>query len=865
MLTLPLDVADFTGRRAELARLLAQPGPAQGVAIHAVDGMAGVGKTALVRRAAHLLASRFPDGQLFVDLHAHTPGQTPAGPAAVLAWLLDKTGLDPRHIPADLDGRAARWRDRIAGRKVLLVLDDAATSAQVQPLLPGSGQCLVLITSRHRLVDLEGAVPLPLETLPPDQAKLLFLRVSHRTAEPGDDDALTQIVGLCGYLPLAITLLARRLIHRNTWSIAHLASGFAAAADRLSDLTGGDRSGDLAVATAFDMSYHDLPPGQQRLFHRLGLHPGPGIDAYAAAALGNIPIDRARRGLDAMYFNHLLDETMPGRYRLHDLLRAYARTLASHDLAADQVAALDRLMGYYHHTARTADRYLAQYTRPELPPATRHPPAHPELPSRAAALAWMRTERANLLACINHATAYALDSHTTALTATLTGFLHLDGPWLQAVGLHQAAATAARHNNDRLGEANALTDLGRINRLTGAYPTATGLLEQAREIYTRSGDRLGEANALTDLGRINRLTGAYPTATGLLEQAREIYTRYGDRLGEANALTDLGRINRLTGAYPTATGLLEQAREIYTHLGDRLGEANTFHELGIVRCLTGEYPAAAGLLEQAREIYTRLGDCLGEAHAFHDLGRVHHLTGDYPAAAELLEQAQVICQQLGDRLGEAHACHELGTICCLTGEYPAAAGLLEQAREIYAQLGNPLSEASALHDLGRVHRLTGDYPAAAELLEQAQGICQQLRSRLGKANVLHDLGIIRHLTGDYPAAAEQLERALLLFREMDDRQGEAETLNSMGAFIADSASPYQALPLYEQALRIASQIHSPLDKAHALEGIACCTARTGDPRTAITPLRAAVAIYQRLNTPEAATAATYLATLESRV
>ena len=214
MRTLPLDVADFTGRQAELAQLLALPSPAQAVVIHAVDGMAGVGKTALVRRAAHLLADRFPDGQLFVDLHAHTPGQTQADPVAVLAWLLTKTGLDPRHIPADLDGRAACWRDRIAGRKVLLVLDDAATSAQVRPLLPGSGQCLVLVTSRRRLVDLEGAVPLPLVTLPPDQAKLLFLRVSHRIAEPGGDGALTQIVQLCGHLPLAITLLARRLIHR---------------------------------------------------------------------------------------------------------------------------------------------------------------------------------------------------------------------------------------------------------------------------------------------------------------------------------------------------------------------------------------------------------------------------------------------------------------------------------------------------------------------------------------------------------------------------------------------------------------------------------------------------------------------------
>ncbi|MEV7908468.1 NB-ARC domain-containing protein, partial [Streptomyces anulatus] len=257
MRTLVLDVPDFTGRDTELAQLLT--GASGVVAVHAVNGMAGVGKTALIRRAASLLADRFPDGQLFVDLHAHTPGQAPADPAAVLASLLDKTGLDPRHLPAALEDRAARWRDRVAGRKVLLVLDDAASPAQVRSLLPGPGQCLVLITSRRRL-DVEEAEHLALPILPANQAVELFIRICRRTPAPDQRPAIEEIVQRCGFLPLAIVLLARRLIHRPAWTIAYLADTFAAAADRLAELRTGGRPGDAAVAAAFEMSYRDLTP-----------------------------------------------------------------------------------------------------------------------------------------------------------------------------------------------------------------------------------------------------------------------------------------------------------------------------------------------------------------------------------------------------------------------------------------------------------------------------------------------------------------------------------------------------------------------------------------------------------------------------
>ena len=824
MRTLPRDVAAFTGRDTELRGLIAAAAGAAGVvAIHAVDGMPGVGKTALVTRAAHLLAVGFPDGQLFVGLHAHTPGLVPADPAEVLAGLLACTGLGPREIPAGLEARAQRWRGRLAGKKVLLVLDDAAGHAQVEPLLPGTGGCLVLVTSRRRLIALPGAQPLALDTLPPGQAAGLFARLSRRAPDGTDIAAIADLAGLCGYLPLAIALLAGRLAHHPGWTISDFAAEFAAARDRLAMLSAGDRPGDPAVTAAFQMSYADLPAGPQRLFRLLGLHPGADIDACAAAALTDVPLAQARQDLDALYTDHLIDEPAPGRYRFHDLIRQYARALSTrHDPAADRGKATGRLLDYYQHTAQTADRHLTR-TRPGPPPtaALAAAPA-PDLPGQAAAVAWLRAERANLVACIGYATTTAQSRRIIALTAAMAAFLYQEGPWSQAAALHHAAATTARRHGGRLGEGNALYDLGRIRRLTGDYPAAAGLLERALAIYQDLGNRLGEANARHDLGRIRNLTGDYPAAAGLLERALAIYQDLGNCHGEANARHDLGRVRDLTGDYPAAAGLLERALAIYQDLGNRLGEANTLDDLGRVRSMTGDYPAAAGLLERAAAIYQDLGSRLGEAGVLNEVGRVRYMTGDYPAAAGLLERALAIYQDLGSRHGEAGALNDLGRVRYMTGDYPAAAGLLEQALAIYQDLGNCHGEANALHDLGRV----------------------------------------RYLTGDHPAAAGLLERSVALFREAGDAQGEAEALNATGTLLAASAGPKEALTVYRQALQLARQVGSPLDEARALEGAARCTARTGDQKAARASLGEAVAIYQRVGAAEAGPAAADLAAMD---
>ena len=386
--TLPRDTASFTGRQRELAELMgavARAADAGGVVgIHAIGGMAGVGKTAFAVHAAHRLADRFPGGQVFLPLHGHTPGQQPVDPADALASLLLITGVAPARVPPGLEARMALWRDRLAGQQLLLILDDAAGSEQVLPLLPGAGRSLVLVTSRRHLSALDDAAAISLDTLPEGDAAGLLVRLAGRRGLDAGDPGVAEITGLCGYLPLAIGMVARQLRHHPAWTAAGLAAELAAAAARLELMA----TEDLSVAAAFDLSYAGLDPGLQRLFRRLSLHPGTEIDDYAAAALDGITLAAARRGLGALYDQYLLAEVTPGRYRMHDLIREHARGLAGrHDPQQDRDHATGRLLDYFQHAAARAAALIARQTRPA--PAAAQGRSRPRCPRwRAVSRRW---------------------------------------------------------------------------------------------------------------------------------------------------------------------------------------------------------------------------------------------------------------------------------------------------------------------------------------------------------------------------------------------------------------------------------------------------------------------------------------------
>lgn len=343
------------------------------MAIQVISGMPGVGKTALAVRAAHALQNRFPDRQLFLDLHGHTPGRDPVPPETALAQLLAAIGLDPRYLPPDLEGRAGLWRDRMAGQRALLVVDNAASSPQVAPLLPGGERCHALVTSRRYLGDLPGMViPLRLETLPPDQARAMFVRLAPRVAaKPGT--AVAELGELAGSLPLAIWLLARVYARHPSWTLADLA-----AKTRTTMLTLTAEAS--TVSGAFDVSYRDLQPSQQQFLRVLVLHPGPVIDSYAAAALAGTSAGEAAGQLDSLYGEDLLTEVSRHRYGMHDLVRRYARDRAAADPAADRGQALERLLDTT--SAPPGSPKQAWPSRPR-PPATGLRPHHRPQPGPA--------------------------------------------------------------------------------------------------------------------------------------------------------------------------------------------------------------------------------------------------------------------------------------------------------------------------------------------------------------------------------------------------------------------------------------------------------------------------------------------------
>jgi tetratricopeptide (TPR) repeat protein/transcriptional regulator with XRE-family HTH domain len=764
--TLPRDIASFTGRQQELQELVnATASAAQSggvVSIHAIGGMAGVGKTAFAVHAAHRLADRFPGGQIFLPLHGHTPGQQPLDPADALASLLVTAGVPAGQIPPGTEARMALWRDRLAERQLLLVLDDAASSEQVLPLLPGSGGSLVLVTSRRHLSALEDAMAVSLDTLPPGEAAGLLVRLAARAGLSQDDPAVGEITRLCGFLPLAIGMVARQLHHHPAWSLAGWAAELSSARDRLELMT----TESLSVAAAFNLSYEELTEDQQRLFRRLGLHPGADIDAYAAASLVGTDLVAARRGLEALYDQYLIAEPTQGRYRLHDLLREHARSLAGRlDPDGDRDGAISRLLDHYQYAAARADALLARQTRPVSADGA-VPAAVPALAGREQALAWARAERANLLACLDHATDTGQHARVIALTAGIAGLLRRDGPWAEAITRHTAAVQAACSLGDRLGRAGALNDLGDVQRLTDDYPAATHAQQQALGIYRDIGARLGQANALHDLGVIQRQTGDYPVAAQAQEQALGIYRDLGDRPGQAGTLRDLGVVQLAAGDFPAAIRALEQALGIYRDLGDRLGQATALRYLGVVRRLTGDYPAAAQALEQALGIFRDLGDRLGQAGALRYLGVVRRLTGDYPAAAQALEQALGIFRDIGDRGGEAGALSDLGVARRLTGDYPAAAQALEQALGIYRDIGDRGGEVEALNETGALHRVRGALAQAEKPHQQALELARTMASSWDEAHALAGLGRYALAVGHATQAEVLLRQALEIFQRI---------------------------------------------------------------------------------------------------
>jgi len=578
------------------------------------------------------------------------------------------------------------------------------------------------VTSRRRLAALQDATVISLDTLPPEEAGGLLARLAARSGLRPGDAAAGQITRLCGYLPLAIGMIASQLRHHPAWTTDGLAGELNAARDRLALL----HAENVSVAAAFDLSYADLTEAQQRLFRHLGLVPGPSIDAYAAAALDGTTLGQARECLGELYDQHLITEPAPGRYQLHDLVREHARALTGTDDPAETDAAAGRLLDYYVHAAAAAAAFIATLRWRRPPPGD--PPADvPDISAAGQAAAWLETERANLHAAADYAAAHGRPVQAVAISGAMAQFLRNGGHWDQAVALHQTALKAARQAGDRTGELDALAALAVLAMGTGDYPGAAASYARLAALTSDLDDTDGHRpSALAQLGLVQVLMGDYRAADASLRQALALAQGHGDRHSEAWVLQNLGFAQERTGDYAEGAANLARAVDLFRGLGNRHGEGQALNNLGTLQTLTSDYPAAGANIRQALQIWREVGDQVPQAQALNDLGMVQQLTGDYPAAAASHQQALAMFCDLGARLGQAEALNRLGELSLRMTGPGQARGQHTQALTIARDLGVPFEEARALEGIGRSHLHDGNTGQAATHLRQALAIYQRI-------------------------------------------------------------------------------------------------------------------------------------------
>jgi tetratricopeptide (TPR) repeat protein/transcriptional regulator with XRE-family HTH domain len=668
---LPLRLVDFTGRQAELARLRALLDEAEAgraVVISAIDGLGGVGKSSLAIEAGWRLAGRFPDGQLYVDLQGSTVGLRPLTALEALGRLLRSLGADPRQLPTDLEEAAGRLRSLTAGRRLLFLLDNARDAAQIRPLLPGDPSCVVLITSRDTLAYLDGVARLPLDVLAEAEA----LELLGRLAGP-------------------------RLGTRVGWTLGQYADQLADEHHRLDHLRFGDRE----VRGTFAVSYQALAaedPDAARAFRLLSLVDGPDFPLAAAAVLLDQPAEAAAAVLERLVDASLLGSPEPGRYRFHDLVRAYAReqtgarrpgqgaaaTAGEHE----GVEAVGRLLRWYLATARRA----ALLVQPvDLEPLTPEEAALAlPLDHREAALGWFEAERSNLLAAVGQAARErAWARLCIALACTLPPLVRSSGPGEEWERSYRVALRVAQELQAKPAEAQLNVELSIIRALAGDDQASLRHTEDALAAYRMAGDRAGEARSLNNLGALYHELGRLPEAMGSYERALELARRVGHRRYQAYALANLAAMRRDLGRLGEAVDLDLAAIALFGDIGDRHGQADATDDLALAHRAAGRHDEALAAHRAALGIVRDLADRPREGRILRELATTLLQAGDAPQAVTVLQQSLAVLAQARDRYGEAHARRQLGAALQVLGNPEHAARCWREALSIFTELGTP--------------------------------------------------------------------------------------------------------------------------------------------------------------------------------
>jgi DNA-binding SARP family transcriptional activator/tetratricopeptide (TPR) repeat protein len=726
---LPAAVGCFTGRDAELTALTALVAAAPAarppvMVISAIGGTAGVGKTALAVQWAHQVAERFPDGQLYVNLRGYDPGQ-PVAAADALAGFLRALGVPGTDIPDRAEDRARLYRSKLAGRRVLALLDNARDGEQVRPLLPSEPGCVAVVTSRDTLaglVAIDGARRLDLDVLPLADADALLRSLIGARAD-ADPEAAAALAGLCARLPLALRIAAELAAARREVPLAELVAELAAS--RLDGLDAGEDRAD--VRAVFSWSVRQLPDDAAGAFALVSLHPGADLDVHACAALTGTTRGDARQALGRLHRASLLQAAGPGRYGMHDLLRAYAREqAAARDADGWCRQALTGMFDFYLSAAASAMDILYPAEAHRRPRISVTAAVVPEMGGQADARAWLDRERANLVAVVVHCAGRGWPQHAAGLAATLHRYLITGSHLPELHTVHGHVLQAARRSGDLAAEASALNGFGSIAVEKGHYREAAGHYRDALERYRRCGDRAGQARAVHNLGIAEHYLHDYQSAVGHYREATAGYEDTGDRLGVAGALCGLAGVETELGCYAQASEHLQSALQVFRDEKDKVREAEALMGIGEVNLCRGQLTQAAGLFEQALAVYRATGQASGVASALSNLGGISLRQGTYQQAISYLRQALALFRQSGYQHGESVTLSWLAEALDASGQPAAARAQLATALRLAAETGGTYQQARVHRDLAESHHRAGQDEQARHHWQQALSLFSQL-------------------------------------------------------------------------------------------------------------------------------------------
>lgn len=733
------DVRYFVNRSRELARLggLVTDGRDEPhvVPVAVITGSAGVGKTSLALHWAHTVRSRFPGGQLYANLRGYAAGP-PTAPEAVLGRFLEDLGVPAAQVPAEWERRETMFRSLLADRRVLVVLDNAADSAQVHPLLPAASGCLVVVTSRDDLsglVSQQGALRVEVGTFGTTDA-IALLRAATAEYRSRDRRAdLAELARLCAGLPLALRITAERAAGWASMPLGELIDDLREESARWNVLTADVQEGSDAMRSVFEWSYQALPAPAARLFRLLGLHPGNEFGLPAVASLAGIGAPQARSLLHTLVRAHLLERRPAGRYEFHDLLRAYAAELVRREESdADRSEMLGRCLAWYLHTADAAQRTIAPFDRYVLDDRIPAPTAVLAFDRYETAFRWYRTESANLVTAVRVAAETGFPGVAWRLAIVLRAVYMHHNAFDDWVTTAQIAVDAARHAGEAAGEAEALENLGKA-----AFQALR--LDEAEESH---------------------------------RAALAIRRRMGDRRGTARSVNALGLLGLRRRRLDEASSHFADSAEIFGELGDRRWTALMRSNLAEALCELGRYEEAGQIIDQALADFRELGDRVGEGNALWLLAWARRGADDLEAAGRAIDAALTIARDEDNQVWRGHWLAEAARVEQARGNPAEALRLFQESATVQQRLGDAAREAVALDGAGQAYQALGRFEEAAKLHSRAAAAYRDLDARWRLAGALKNLAAALDSFGEIESARAAREEALCLLRALNDPQAE---------------------------------------------------------------------------------------------